>query len=102
MVIYLGGRRRKLDMWFKYFMIPHRHSRGPRGGRGGGGVHNDSAGVGLAWKNLPMYFSAQAPTPSGLSLYFLGGGGGGVLVRSAPPCGAPTSAGTSGLVRSGI
>ena len=44
-----------------------------------GGIHNDSAGGGLAWQNLSRHFSSQAPMPSSLSFYLLCGGGEGSI-----------------------
>ena len=74
-VVYIGGRRRKLANWFKWFGTPHRHSVSPLVG----GEGSTMIVVGAGWPGrtslglfLPRLLCHQVSSP----LKYLGGGGG--------------------------
>ena len=80
MYFYAGGRHSNMFKWCTYFRTPIAVSEALLEE---GGFHNDSTGVGSAWKNFPRSFSAQSPTPSSFSFYLLWGVG--IIVFRPPP-----------------
>ena len=76
-VLYIPGMHRKLVNLFNILGLPTAIPVA------GGGIHNDSSGGGLAWKDIPRSVPSKAPLPSGIFTFEILGGGRGV--RYPPP-----------------